>query len=127
MKIRLNSPLIGIITIICFSGNDTPLQNRAIFCSVDISSNYDIYLIIQPLPQWYNVFYYKVEVFKIKDGSNILLDVRMLKTGLDSELSFEYITYNDEGYYFFQISAVNDICPEDSCLKSISATIYIRK
>uniref|UniRef100_A0AAR5PCC8 SEFIR domain-containing protein n=1 Tax=Dendroctonus ponderosae TaxID=77166 RepID=A0AAR5PCC8_DENPD len=108
-------------------GNDTPLQNRAIFCSVDISSNYDIYLNIQALPLMYNVTYYKVEVFKIKGGSNILLDVRMLKAGLEPELSFEFITYNDEGYYFFQISAVNDICPEDACLKSISATIYIRR
>ncbi|XP_030745206.1 uncharacterized protein LOC115874247 isoform X2 [Sitophilus oryzae] len=100
------------------------LSKRPIFTSVDVSSNYEIILKIQPLPTHYNIIYYKVEVFKEKDESDLLLDVRLLQHGTNS---FEYITYNEEGYYFFKVSAISKECPEDMCMTTVSSKIYIKR
>lgn len=104
-----------------------PLAKRAIFISEDISSNYEIVLKIQNLPSFYNVSYYKIEVFREKDCYEVLLDVRMVKPGTSNETSFRYITYNEEGNYFFKVSPVNDVCPEDACFKTVTSKVYIRR
>ncbi|XP_066145197.1 uncharacterized protein [Euwallacea fornicatus] len=107
--------------------NTTSLSKKSIFCNVDVSSNYEIVLKIQRLPAFYNIAYYKVEVFRDGDNSNSLLDVRMLKSEDKPELSFEYITYNEEGYYFFKVGVVSKVCPEDECFKTVSPKVYIRR
>ncbi|XP_050311054.1 uncharacterized protein LOC126746760 isoform X2 [Anthonomus grandis grandis] len=108
-------------------GNQLSLPQRSIFSSIDSTSNYEIVQKIQTLPSTYNVTYYKVEVFKEKDNKEILLDVRMLKPQDGDELAFEYITYNEEGYYYFKVSAISESCGEDQCLKSITPRIYIKR
>ncbi|KAL1497444.1 hypothetical protein ABEB36_008418 [Hypothenemus hampei] len=110
------------------SNNAVPLKKRAIFCFLDVSSSSGIFFNIQPLPSFYNVSYYKVEVYKEIEFTDKLLDVRMLNAKDNVEqLSFLYLTYNDEGNYFFKVSAVNEICPEDFCLKTMSPYIFIRR
>ncbi|CAG9773172.1 unnamed protein product [Ceutorhynchus assimilis] len=106
--------------------NSVALPKRSLFLTVDAPSNHGIILKIQALPFYYNVTYYKVEVFKDKDDKDILLDVRMLKPKSEG-MTFDYITYNEEGHYFFKVSAVNDVCPEDVCLKSVSPQVYIKR
>lgn len=72
--------------------------------------------------------YYKAEVYRESANGAILLDVRMLDLDEDQpELTFEYITYNEEGYYFFKVSVISDECAEDVCLKSVTPKIHIRK
>ncbi|KAF7284151.1 hypothetical protein GWI33_022508 [Rhynchophorus ferrugineus] len=104
--------------------NSLALSKRAIFYSIDVSSNHELTLKLQPLPAIYNIQYYKVEVFKNKAGFDVLLDVRLLQPGVNT---FQYITYNEEGYYYFKVSAINEECPEDSCKKTVSPKIYIRR
>lgn len=71
--------------------------------------------------------YYKAEVYRESQNGAVLLDVRMLDLEDQPELTFEYITYNEEGYYFFKVSVISDECPEDVCLKSVTPRIHIRK
>ncbi|XP_060522483.1 uncharacterized protein LOC132699657 [Cylas formicarius] len=104
-----------------------PLAERAIFSSIDCSSNYRIVLEIQRLPRSYRVTYYKVEVFRENGDRALLLDVRMLPAAGDERVSFEYITYNDEGVYFFAVSAIGDACPEDACTKTESARVHVKR
>lgn len=77
------------------------------------------------LPRWYNVSHYKIEVFREKDKKIILLDVRLLPYSRRSILSFDYLTYNEEGYYYFAISVISDRCSEDACMKTITSKVFI--
>lgn len=89
---------------------------------------YKVNLKIQPLPPFYNVTHYKVEVFKEKDDKVHMVDVRLIPYDSKSELlSFEYVTYSEEGYHYFAVSVISSQCPEDYCKKSLTAKLYISK
>lgn len=104
-----------------------PVSKRLIFSYIDFTHSYEISLKIQTLPRSYNVTHYKVEVFREKDKKIILLDVRLLTSFRKSILSFDYLTYNEEGYYYFAISVISDKCSEDACMKTITSKVFISK
>lgn len=56
-----------------------------------------------------------------------MLDVRFIPPTKiqNDEITFEYITFNEEGLYYFQISLINSYCKEDDCFKTITPKIYI--
>ncbi|KAJ8944433.1 hypothetical protein NQ318_002130 [Aromia moschata] len=110
-----------------FFGDTVPITKRLIFSYIDFTSSYEIILNIQTLPKSYNVTRYKVEVFRERDKKTLLLDVRLLSSYRKSALKFEYLTYNEEGHYYFAISVISEKCPEDACMKTLTSKIYISR
>ncbi|KAJ8981745.1 hypothetical protein NQ317_004925 [Molorchus minor] len=84
-------------------GDTVPITERLLFTYIDFTSSYEIILNIQILPKSYNVSEYRVETTK------------------KNTLKFEYLTYNEEGHYYFGIIPVSDKCPEKGCLKTLTS------
>lgn len=74
---------------------------------------------------------YKIEVWRERDGKITKMDVRFVNvaSAVDGELHYEYNTWQEWGNYFFTVSVVNDVCPEDKdlCNKTVTPKIVLGK
>ncbi|XP_072396055.1 uncharacterized protein [Diabrotica undecimpunctata] len=105
--------------------NTVPPTKRQIFSYIDFTNANRIILKIQPLPEIYKVSHYKVEVFREKEKHSLMLDVRLLAAEQEKSIDFEYITYSEEGDYYFAISVIAKSCPEDICFKTLTPKVHI--
>lgn len=107
--------------------NSAPLSKRNIFSYIDFTNSNKIILKIQPLDPVYEVTHYKVEVFREKEKQVIMLDVRLIAAYQKSFIDFEYVTYSEEGYYYFAVSVIGKHCPEDFCFKTLTPKVHITR
>lgn len=102
------------------------LETREVFTYVDYSNLNNVILKIQPLQ---NVTDYKIEIWRERDGKIMKMDMGFVSTGsaVDGELIYSYNTWQEWGNYFFTVSFVNDICPEDTniCVKTTTPTLTL--
>ncbi|XP_023019906.2 uncharacterized protein [Leptinotarsa decemlineata] len=109
-----------------FSNSVSP-KRRLIFSYIDFTNSHKLLLKIQPLPKEYAVTHYKVEVFREKENKPLLVDVRIIPAENKPALDCDYITYGQEGHYFFAVSIISKQCPEDTCLKSLTPKLHISR
>lgn len=109
--------------------DDNSLKTREVFTYVDYTNPTDIHLNIQPLSSEFNVSDYKVEVWRERDKKTSLMDVRFLDIAdaVNGDLFFHYNTWQEWGDYYFVVSFVNDVCPEDLCEKTVTPKIGLGK
>lgn len=96
---------------------------------MDYTNPSNIVLKIQPLNPSLNVTDYKVEVWRERDRKTIKMDVGFIDvaSAAEGELTYSYNTWQEWGDYYFVVSVVNDICPEDTdvCIKTVTPKVVI--
>lgn len=79
----------------------------------------------------YNVTDYKIEVWREREGKITKMDIGFVNIArvVDGELSYHYNTWQEWGNYFFTVSFVNDVCPEDKdmCIKTTTPKVILGK
>ncbi|KAF5293389.1 hypothetical protein FQA39_LY02874 [Lamprigera yunnana] len=105
----------------------THVQTLEIFSYLDVTDTDYLYLYIQLAPSIYNVTSYLVEVIRERSNISTRLTVQILnaRDAVNGQLFFPYPTWNEFGYFFFNVSPLSTMCKENMCLKSSTPKIFM--
>ncbi|KAF5269645.1 hypothetical protein FQR65_LT05984 [Abscondita terminalis] len=103
------------------------VQSLEIFTYLDVTDTDYLYLYIQLAPPQYNITSYLVEVIRERSNISTRLTVQILnaRDAINGQLFFPYPTWNEFGYFFFNVSPLSTMCEENVCLKSPTPKIFM--
>ncbi|KAB0793682.1 hypothetical protein PPYR_13302 [Photinus pyralis] len=108
-------------------GEQADLRNLDIFSYLDVTDSDYLHLYIQLVPKRYNVTSYLIEVIRERSNISTRLTVQIIsaKDAINGQLVFPYPTWNEFGYFYFNVSPLSEICDENKCLKSSTPKIFM--
>lgn len=113
----------------CDLDDNGGLKTHELFTYIDYTNPSCIVLKIQTLEPAFNVTDYKIEVWRERDEKATKMDVGFLDvaSAINGELTYSYNTWQEWGDYYFLVSFVNKVCPEeqDLCAKTFTPKISI--
>lgn len=103
------------------------VQSLEVFTYLDVTDTDYLYLYIQLAPPNYNITSYLVEVIRERSNISTRLTVQILngRDAMNGQLFFPYPTWNEFGYFFFNVSPLSTMCQENMCLKSSTPKIFM--
>lgn len=105
----------------------TNISSLQIFSYLDVTDSEYLHLYIQTASPKYNISGYLVEVIRERSNISTRLTVQILnvKEAINGQLTFLYPTWNEFGYFYFNVSPINDVCKENECLKTSTPKIFM--
>lgn len=112
----------------CLDANGN-LETRQLFTYLDYTNPSNVTLIIKSLHPSFNVFDYKIEVWRERNGKKSKMDVGFVNIASErnGEMYYYYNTWQEWGNYYFTVSPVNNICLEDKdvCVKTETPQVIL--
>lgn len=116
-----------IYDFVIILGKQTDVKSLQVFTYLDVTDSDYLHLHIQEPPKKYNITGYLIEVIRERSNISTRLTVQILKSDeiVNGELVFPYPTWNEFGFFYFNVSVLSDVCEENMCLKSSTPKIFM--